>query len=293
MWLIILQLAFAVPASAGAGDQLCEATGQGSGCLGTITPTGGSDYQRRERPECDAACRQQAEEAYEYAASHIEEPQDLAGPGADDIREKRTLASAVKDDAGRDVQLAGAALLVVGAPVEAPFWLVGLGVFGTAMVLVEPHAHLERYVPAIWNSLVSLSHAQDRLSRAEQTAQPTEHERELGTDLDSGQFRPSEAEAAKRLEKTVGPLKRDPSKTGDWVDQNGKTYDAVGPAPSEHFDPESFNGQIDRHLRKQGLDVVVVDVEGLSPEQEGQVRKHVGDLPLSEQGRVIVQGTPR
>ena len=294
MWLILIQLLLASPARADAGGQLCEAAGQSSGCLGTFTPPTQVENERRERPECDAACRQQAIDDYNYAYSHIEEPVDLAGPNPDDIREKRTLASALKDDAGRDAQLASAALLIMAAPAEAPLWLVGLGIFGAATLLAAPSLHLDRYVAAIWDSRVTLSHSRERLSRAEPAAGPTEHDRELGTDLDSGQYRPAEAEAGKRLEEKVGPLKRDTSKTGDWVDQNGKVYDAVGPVPTEHFDPESFNEQLDRHLRnKQGVDVVVVDVTGLSPEQEGIVREHVGGLSPAEQGRTIVQGASR
>jgi hypothetical protein len=157
MWLIFIQLLLASPVRADAGSQLCEAAGQSSGCLGTFTPPTQAEQERRERPECDADCRQKAIDDYNYAYSHIEEPVDLAVPSPDDIREKRTLASALKDDAGRDAQLASAALLIMAAPIEAPFWLVGLGVFGTTVILVEPRVHLERYVPLLQDSMVSLS----------------------------------------------------------------------------------------------------------------------------------------
>src|SRR5262249_44815732 len=98
---------------------------------------------------------------------------------------------------------------------------------------------------------------------------PTEQElRDLGTDPATGRFRPSEAEAAARLQQKVGPLKRDPSGNADWIGQDGTTYDAVGPVPKEHFDPEAFNRSIDKHFLKQGLDKIVVDTTGLTPEQQ-------------------------
>lgn len=99
------------------------------------------------------------------------------------------------------------------------------------------------------------------------------HWRDLGTDSISGQFRSDEADAGIRLEQRVGRLERFNPKThpslkeGDWIDAQGLTYDAVGPAPTQHFNLSSFNTQISRHLVKQGVDYVVVDLSGLNATQ--------------------------
>jgi RHS repeat-associated protein len=113
---------------------------------------------------------------------------------------------------------------------------------------------------------------------------------ELGTDPRNGQFRQAEADAAARLEQRVGPLKRDPTGDGDWIDANGNTYDAVGPAPPKHVDTDAFNAAIDDHLLKQGLDKVVVDTTGMTPAQQAAVEQHIAGLPEAQQNRIIIQG---
>ncbi len=113
----------------------------------------------------------------------------------------------------------------------------------------------------------------------------------LGTDPRTGQYRQGEAESAKRLAELVGSLSRDPSGDFDWVDQSGRTYDAVGPIPrAEYFNSVSFNAQIDRHLLKQGLDYVVIDLSNLTPEQRAGVQSQVDGLPIVQQSRIIVVG---
>ena len=115
--------------------------------------------------------------------------------------------------------------------------------------------------------------------------------RELGTDPRTGQYRQGEADAAARLEEKVGPVKRDPSGDGDWVDPSGKTYDAVGPVPdSKYFNEQAFNSQIDRHLLKQNLDNVVVDMSNLTPAQQNAVAEHIAGLPADQRSRIIVLG---
>ena len=62
---------------------------------------------------------------------------------------------------------------------------------------------------------------------------------------------------ADRLQQRVGRLQRDPSGDGDWIDQAGRVYDAVGPVPdAKFFDAASFDAQIDKHLLKQGVDEI-------------------------------------
>ena len=93
----------------------------------------------------------------------------------------------------------------------------------------------------------------------------------LGMDPAVKQFRPSEAETAVRIENHLGVrLRRAPSwSRADWVDQDGRTYDAVGNFASCYFDRQwpQLRYQIERHLTK--ADLVPVDVSGFTP---GQVR---------------------
>lgn len=100
-------------------------------------------------------------------------------------------------------------------------------------------------------------------------------------------FNLSEAEIATRLEKDVGPLERYPHTQGpDWIDARGRTYDALGPVPSQHFDGESFNKQISKHLTKS--DEVVVNLQGLSKDQSDAVRTYVRSLSSDEQARIRI-----
>lgn len=149
--LLVLSI-FAPPARADARDQLCNAVGSSSGCIGSARTT---PYTPPREPTCDYACRQQAAEDERYALEHIVEPGEV--PRFDSVahRAEATYRSAVAADDGGDKVLL-ACVLVVGAPAEAPLWLAGL--FGAAVIVSMPGAHLERYVPAIWESLpISLS----------------------------------------------------------------------------------------------------------------------------------------
>jgi RHS repeat-associated protein len=114
--------------------------------------------------------------------------------------------------------------------------------------------------------------------------------RSLGTDPASGLYRGAEEEAALRLEQQLArQLRRDPSGAADWVDAAGRTYDAVGPVPVGKFDLTAFTRQIDRHLLKQGLDRVVVDVSGLRAGERAAVVTHIQGLTPAQQARIIVQ----
>ena len=71
----------------------------------------------------------------------------------------------------------------------------------------------------------------NRPARTEEEKQ--QRYQELGTDP-TGQFRPGEADTARLLEEHHGiQLDRSPNPKVDWVDQAGKTYDAVGPVRRE------------------------------------------------------------
>lgn len=112
--------------------------------------------------------------------------------------------------------------------------------------------------------------------------------RRLGTDPASGRYRAAEADAALRLQARVGPLHRATTGDADWIDESGRTYDAVGPVPAPFFNVDSFNASIDAHLRKQGVNFIVVDLTGLSSGQRAAVQTHIDRL--AEKGRVLVQG---
>jgi len=113
--------------------------------------------------------------------------------------------------------------------------------------------------------------------------------RELGTDPRSRQYRPREADAAIRLEKRVGPLRRDPTGAGDWLDSKGNIYDGVGPVPDGHFNLGEFVASIRAHLLKRGVDYVVVDVSNLTRAEIAQVNAFVEKLDELARARLILQ----
>jgi hypothetical protein len=113
--------------------------------------------------------------------------------------------------------------------------------------------------------------------------------RQLGLDPASGRYRPLEEQAALRLEQRVGPLQRDPTGTSDWIDVYGMTYDAVGPVPVGRLNVRAFLRQIDRHLLKQGLDKVVIDLSDFTAVERRAVFTHLRQLGLPERARIILQ----
>lgn len=64
----------------------------------------------------------------------------------------------------------------------------------------------------------------------------------------------------------------------DWIDQSGRTYDAVGGFEGKYFDQEwrSLQSQILRHMGK--ADFVPVDVSGFAPERAFRVQEFVDNL---------------
>jgi hypothetical protein len=92
---------------------------------------------------------------------------------------------------------------------------------------------------------------------------------DLGMDPATGKFRPAEAETAVRIERERGvTLTRAPDGSlADWIDDAGRSYDAVGNFPPQFFDQQwvQFSYQIERHLSK--ADYVPVDVSRFTPER--------------------------
>ncbi|MFD6693428.1 WXG100-like domain-containing protein [Micromonospora aurantiaca (nom. illeg.)] len=103
--------------------------------------------------------------------------------------------------------------------------------------------------------------------------------RDLGMDPATGRFRPAEAETAVRVEEHLGVrLRRAPSdSSADWVDEAGRTYDAVGNFPGQYFDRQwpQLQYQIERHLEK--ADLVPVDVSRFSAQQTAMVEQFIAD----------------
>jgi len=113
--------------------------------------------------------------------------------------------------------------------------------------------------------------------------------RQLGVDPATQRYRPLEEQAALRLEQRVGPLRRDPTGTSDWIDAQGMTYDAVGPVPAGRLNVQAFLRQIDRHLLKQGLDKVVIDLTDVPAAERRAVFVYLRRLRPADRARLILQ----
>lgn len=114
--------------------------------------------------------------------------------------------------------------------------------------------------------------------------------RELGMDPATGKFRPAEAETAVRIERERGvTLTRAPAGSrADWIDESGRSYDAVGNFPPQFFDQQwpQFSYQIERHLGK--ADYVPVDVSRFTPEQVARIEIFIAERGLGP--RVFLLG---
>jgi uncharacterized protein YukE len=117
-----------------------------------------------------------------------------------------------------------------------------------------------------------------------------ERVRSLGMDPATGKFRPNEAQTAVRLEAELGiTLTRAPKGSrADWIDEAGRSYDAVGPFAAHRFDQQwgRLSEQIVLHLNK--ADLVPVDVSQFTPEQIVVIEKFIADEKLGP--RVFIVG---
>lgn len=135
----------------------------------------------------------------------------------------------------------------------------------------------------------AIPHRDDELHRQREKLTRTLHQRELGLDPDiGGRFRPQEALVASDVERLTGRRLTRSSTVGDWVDEAGRTYDAVGPVPVQHFDFASFAGSISSHLLKSGLDFVVIDLRGLPDFDVRQVDGFIARLGNADRLRLII-----
>jgi uncharacterized protein YukE len=111
---------------------------------------------------------------------------------------------------------------------------------------------------------------------------------DLGMDPATGTFRQAEAETAERIEEALGiELKRSTDPKVDWVDDSGKTYDAVGNFDGKHFDRQwpNLQSRIVDHLAK--ADVVPVDVSKFTPEQIAKVQRYIDDNGLGPRAFLV------
>jgi len=67
------------------------------------------------------------------------------------------------------------------------------------------------------------------------------------------------------------------------------TYDAVGPVPAGRLNVQAFLRQITKHLLKQGLDKVVIDLTDFTAVERRTVFTHLRRLSLAERTRIMLQ----
>lgn len=76
----------------------------------------------------------------------------------------------------------------------------------------------------------------------------------------------------------------------DWVDDLGRTYDALGDGTkSRYFRLEQFTRSIDSHLLKSN-DFTVVDMTDYTDEQILAVRRYVDALPAEKHRKIVRVG---
>ncbi|XLS30595.1 SpvB/TcaC N-terminal domain-containing protein [Flavobacteriaceae bacterium M23B6Z8] len=200
------------------------------------------------------------------------------------------------DEAALDLFLDAALLGLEGAAIRSE--MQGARVLAT---MDRRIARVERQMMRTESNVVDVAQMErDALLAERERLVRLLHKRELGLDQHRGrpeepstQWQPREAETAANLEARTGRRLRRARRdeVGDWVDASptsGRTYDAVGPVPAEHFDRVSFTNQITGHLQKQGLDRVVVDLSGLADNSVRDVRAFVESLDQASQARIIM-----
>jgi hypothetical protein len=111
--------------------------------------------------------------------------------------------------------------------------------------------------------------------------------------LDQAQkLRSHEIETGRRLEQRLGrKIYESVHEGADFVDEIGKTYDAVGGGKraARHFKWSEYKRTIARHLRKS-VDYVVIDLTGFSESQIQRVREYLLTLPDMLRSRIVPIG---
>lgn len=113
-----------------------------------------------------------------------------------------------------------------------------------------------------------------------------------GYDQATKQIRVEEAITAHKFEMKVRAdgkkisLFRFPETGPDWIDEQGFTYDAIGPIPEEHYKIDEVFNQVIRHLRK--AEVVIINVFGLGRENWRVLETKLNNfLPEKDKARIV------
>lgn len=120
----------------------------------------------------------------------------------------------------------------------------------------------------------------------------SKRELELGIDPDRGILSKNEIDSALRIEKKLG-ISLERSQIGDWKDNQGIYYDAIGPVenPSLNFDFDSFTNSItEKHLynpSKSEVSTFVVDMTGHPVFQIEEIKTFIQNLDKLDQERLI------
>lgn len=142
---------------------------------------------------------------------------------------------------------------------------------------------IHRATDAIGESVDELDNAASEARRLA-AASNDARRHDLGFDNAVNKLRPSEIPVAFEVETTLGVTLRrvGPGEVGDWVDQAGLTYDAVGGPPVRFFESQWANmrRQIIRHGEE--YDVVPVNLAGLTAEQQQRVIDFTNSLDIGE-----------
>jgi len=88
-------------------------------------------------------------------------------------------------------------------------------------------------------------------------------------------------------EKLGTRLKESPHVGAEYVDDLGRSYDALGrPAASKYWNEQKFLKSVDSHLVKSN-DFTAVDMTGFTEAQKVAVRGYLDSLPAMSQSRII------
>jgi hypothetical protein len=99
---------------------------------------------------------------------------------------------------------------------------------------------------------------------------------------------PAEQATAARLQAQTGlRLRESPHRGAEYIDDLGRTYDALGdPRASQFWDERRFLNSIDHHLLKSN-DFTVIDLTGFTPSQIAAVRNYVDGLSQASRAKII------
>ena len=99
---------------------------------------------------------------------------------------------------------------------------------------------------------------------------------------------PDELATGRRLEAQLGrPLKESPHVGAEFVDDLGRSYDALGTSKASQFwNEKQFVNSIDGHLLKSN-NFTVIDLTGFTQAQIAAVKNHLATLTPEQLARII------